>query len=148
ALGDPQYDPHGDPIPTAAGEIEEAELVSLADVSVGTKLELRQVGTQDPARLRYFAEQGLTPGVLLTITDRQPFNGPTTIGLVPSGDPLVVGRELALLLWCREVPITDHGYASRLAGGRRRTTRARVAPRPARTQPRRGLPHRPDPRGA
>src|SRR5205807_889240 len=26
ALGDPQYDPHGDPIPTAAGEIEEAEL--------------------------------------------------------------------------------------------------------------------------
>src|SRR5438094_8201938 len=46
ALGDPQYDPHGDPIPTAAGEIEEAELVSLADVSVGTKLELRQVGTQ------------------------------------------------------------------------------------------------------
>ena len=113
ALGDPQYDPHGDPIPTAAGEIEEAELVSLADVSVGTKLELRQVGTQDPARLRYFAEQGLTPGVLLTVTDRQPFNGPTTIGLVPSGDPRVVGRELALLLWCREVPITDHGYASR-----------------------------------
>ena len=87
--------------------------MSLADVSVGTKLELRQVGTQDPARLRYFAEQGLTPGVLLTITDRQPFNGPTTIGLVPSGDPRVVGRELALLLWCREVPVTDHGYASR-----------------------------------
>src|SRR5204862_117264 len=30
-----------------------------------------------------------------------------------SGDPRVVGRELALLLWCREVPVTDHGYASR-----------------------------------
>src|SRR5213592_2693268 len=113
ALGNPQYDPHGDPIPTATGEIEEAELVSLADAGVGTKLELRQVGTQDPARLRYFAEQGLTPGVLLTVTDRQPFNGPTTIGLVPSGDPRVVGRELALLLWCREVPVTDDGYASR-----------------------------------
>jgi len=27
ALGQPQYDPHGDPIPTAAGDIEEAELV-------------------------------------------------------------------------------------------------------------------------
>src|SRR6266581_7953264 len=113
ALGNPQYDPHGDPIPTATGEIEEAELVSLADAGVGTKLELRQVGTQDPARLRYFAEQGLTPGVLLTVADRQPFNGPTTIGLVPSGDPRVVGRELALVLWCREVPVTDRGYAGR-----------------------------------
>src|SRR5207253_7527390 len=113
-----------------------------ADVSVGPKLELRQVGTQDPARLRYLGEQGLTPGVLLTITDRQPFNGPTTIGLVPSGHPRVVGRELALLLWCREVPITDHGYASRCAGGRRRPTRPRPAPGPPRTPPRR----RPRPR--
>src|SRR6266568_5966398 len=81
ALGHPQYDPHGDPIPTAAGEIEEAELVSLAAAAAGAKLELRQVGTQDPARLRYLAEQGLTPGVLLTVTERQPFNGPTIISL-------------------------------------------------------------------
>jgi DtxR family Mn-dependent transcriptional regulator len=103
ALGQPQYDPHGDPIPTAAGDIEEAELVALSDAPVGTKLELRQVGTQDPARLRYFAEQGLTPGVLLTVSERQPFNGPTTIALVPSGDPRVVGRELAQLLLCQEI---------------------------------------------
>jgi hypothetical protein len=61
------------------------------------------VGTQDAARLRYFAEQGLTPGVLLTVSDRQPFNGPTTIALVPSGDPRVVGRELAQLLLCQEL---------------------------------------------
>jgi DtxR family Mn-dependent transcriptional regulator len=105
ALGHPQYDPHGDPIPTAAGEIEEAELLPLADAPVGTKLELRQVGTQEPARLRYFAEQGLTPGVLLSVTDRQPFNGPTTIAFVPSGDPRVVGRELAQLLLCREMSV-------------------------------------------
>src|SRR5205823_1668320 len=62
ALGHPLYDPHGDPIPTAAGEIEEAELVSLAEAPVGLKLELRQVGTQDSERLRYLAEQGLAPG--------------------------------------------------------------------------------------
>src|SRR5438094_674825 len=48
-------------------------------------------------------EQRLTPGVLLTVSDRQPFNGPTTIALVPSGDPRVVGRELAQLLLCQEI---------------------------------------------
>ena len=103
ALGNPQYDPHGDPIPTAGGEIEEAELVSLAEAPVGANLELRQVGTQDAARLRYFGDQGLTPGVRLSVTERQPFNGPTSIALVPSGDPRVVGREMAQLLLCREV---------------------------------------------
>src|SRR5437870_12073130 len=103
ALGQPQYDPHGDPIPTAAGEIEETELMPLADAPVGAKLELRQVGTQDAARLHYFAEQGLTPGVLLTVGERQPFNGPTTIALVPSADPRVAGREPARLLWARGV---------------------------------------------
>jgi DtxR family transcriptional regulator, Mn-dependent transcriptional regulator len=103
ALGNPQYDPHGDPIPTAGGEIEEAELVSLAEAPVGAKLELRQVGTQDAPRLRYFGDQGLTPGVLLSVTERQPFNGPTSIALVPSGEARVVGLEMARLLLCREV---------------------------------------------
>jgi DtxR family transcriptional regulator, Mn-dependent transcriptional regulator len=103
ALGDPRYDPHGDPIPTAAGDIEETELVPLGDAAPGTSLELRQVGTQDPARLRYFAEQGLVPGIRVVVTDRQPFNGPTTVLLSASGTARVVGRELAQLLWCSSV---------------------------------------------
>jgi len=102
ALDDPRYDPHGDPIPTAAGEIEETELISLAEAPLDLPLELRQVNTQDPARLRYFAEQGLTPGVRLTVSERQPFNGPTTVYLAASGTARVVGRELAQTLWCSE----------------------------------------------
>jgi DtxR family transcriptional regulator, Mn-dependent transcriptional regulator len=101
ALGDPHYDPHGDPIPTATGDIEETELVSLADAQIGDALELRQVMTQDPARLRYFAEQGLVPGVRVVVTDRQPFNGPTTVLLHASGTARIVGQELAQLLSCR-----------------------------------------------
>jgi len=101
ALGDPRYDPHGAPIPTAAGDMEEAVFTSLADAPVGVELELRQVGTEDSARLRYLAEQGLVPGAVITVTERQPFNGPTHVRLA-TGATRVVGRELALLLWCRE----------------------------------------------
>lgn len=100
ALGAPRYDPHGAPIPTAAGEIEETELVSLADAEVGGSVVLQEVGDEHPARLHYLAEQGLTPGVRLTVIDRQPFNGPTTARL-GDGTTRVVGRELALLLLCR-----------------------------------------------
>ena len=101
ALGDPRYDPHGEPIPTAAGDIEELEMVRLSDAAIGQMLELREVATQDPARLRYFAEQGLTPGARLVVTDRQPFNGPTTVLLGDSNTARFVGQELARLLLCR-----------------------------------------------
>src|SRR5712664_2340529 len=102
ALGEPRYDPHGAPIPTAAGDIEETELLSLAEAPVGAELELREVGDEQPARLHYLAEQGLVPGVRLTVIDRQPFNGPTIIRL-HDGTTRVVGQELALLLLCRPV---------------------------------------------
>jgi DtxR family Mn-dependent transcriptional regulator len=102
AVGDPRYDPHGAPIPTAAGEIEEAELLTLADARIGAELVLRQVGDEDPARLRYLAEQGLLPGTRMAVVDRQPFNGPTTVRI--GAETRVVGRELAGMLWCEEVP--------------------------------------------
>jgi DtxR family Mn-dependent transcriptional regulator len=101
ALGEPRYDPHGAPIPTAAGEIEEAELVTLADAPVGATIMLRQVGDEDPARLRYLAEQGLTPGTRLEVLERQPFNGPTTVR--SGSETRVVGQELGSLLWCEEL---------------------------------------------
>src|SRR5438046_2160643 len=90
ARGEPRYDPHGAPVPTAAGEIEEAELVSLAAAEVGHTVVLQEVSDEHPARLRYLAEQGLRPGVQLTVIDRQPFNGPTTARL-GDGTTRVVG---------------------------------------------------------
>jgi DtxR family transcriptional regulator, Mn-dependent transcriptional regulator len=101
ALGSPRYDPHGAPIPTAAGEIEEAELIALASARVGATVVLRQVGDEHADRLRYLAEQGLTPGARLMVVERQPFNGPTTVRL--GMEMRVVGQELAGLLWCEEV---------------------------------------------
>jgi DtxR family Mn-dependent transcriptional regulator len=102
-LGEPRYDPHGAPIPTAAGEIEEAELITLANVHVGATVMLRQVGDEEPERLRYLAEQGLMPGTRLDVVERQPFNGPTTVKF--GTQTRVVGQELAALLWCEEVQL-------------------------------------------
>lgn len=100
-LGNPRYDPHGDPIPSADGTIEDLDLIPLANAAVGLDLELHQVDTQDPDRLRFFAGHGLVPGLQLTVADRQPFGGPTTVTLRPGGTRQVVGTELAKVLLCR-----------------------------------------------
>jgi DtxR family Mn-dependent transcriptional regulator len=105
ALGDPEVDPHGAPIPTADGDIDETELASLADTPVGAEVVLRQVNDDDGAVLRYLAEQGLAPGVRLRITGRQPFNGPTIVDL--AGVPRIIGHELAAMLRCEPLSLGD-----------------------------------------
>lgn len=99
ALGNPRYDPHGAPIPTKDGEIEEPDLVALADVPVGKTVELRMVSDKDSERLRFIASLGLRVGVVFEAMARQPFRGPITIRL--SGSKIqVVGNELAQVLYC------------------------------------------------
>lgn len=99
ALGDPAYDPHGAPIPTKTGEIEEPLHVCLADLAVGSGAEFRMVSDKDPERLRYITSLGLRVGTVFQVVDRQPFSGPVTIR-VGDGEPRVVGYELARSLRC------------------------------------------------
>jgi DtxR family Mn-dependent transcriptional regulator len=99
ALGHPAYDPHGAPIPTSAGDVEELHAVPLAEVRVGTLAELRLVSDKDPERLRYIRSLGLEVGTRFEVIDRQPFDGPVTIR-VPGRESLVLGHQLARALGC------------------------------------------------
>lgn len=99
ALGEPRYDPHGAPIPSREGEIERPELRPLAEVEVGEPVALRQVGDDDPDRLRYLKALGLLPGTALLVAVKQPFGGPITLFLGgPGGPERVIGAELAASL--------------------------------------------------
>jgi DtxR family Mn-dependent transcriptional regulator len=79
ALGDPSHDPHGAPIPTRAGEVEQTDHITLAEVAAGDTVLIRAVRGDDPERLRYLAARGLLPGVHLHVDSRAPFNGPITL---------------------------------------------------------------------
>jgi len=70
ALGFPSHDPHGAPIPTSAGEIEETDFATLSDALPGAELRIRAVRDEDPARLRSMEAQGLTPGARLRVETR------------------------------------------------------------------------------
>ena len=66
-LGNPTHDPHGDPIPTADGEIDEAPTRSLADLEPGERGLFARVSDSDPDMLRYLAERGIAPGRRLEV---------------------------------------------------------------------------------
>ena len=79
ALGDPVHDPHGAPIPSREGVVEETPRRTLADVAAGERVRVRQVMDDDGERLRYLAELGIRPGSILRVLDRAPFDGPITL---------------------------------------------------------------------
>ncbi len=100
ALGNPRYDPHGAPIPTAVGEVERLQVIPMTEVPSGVRGELRMVSDQDPERLRFLASLGLKPGARFTVVSRQPFNGPVTLRLEGQDKDEIVGFELAQTLSC------------------------------------------------
>jgi DtxR family Mn-dependent transcriptional regulator len=92
-LGQPQLDPHGDPIPTRELEIEERATEALDSLDAGALGRFVRVSDADPAMLRYLSERGVAPGDRFEVIERQPFGGPL---FVRFGDAVhVFGGELA-----------------------------------------------------
>jgi DtxR family Mn-dependent transcriptional regulator len=101
ALGHPETDPHGDPIPDAEGAVPAVALTPLAQVPVGSEADVRRVATHDVQRLRFLAETGLVPGARVLVRGRDPFDGVVTVEL--EGRAHVVGPELGRLVECELV---------------------------------------------
>ncbi|MDB4873624.1 MAG: DtxR family transcriptional regulator [Gemmatimonadetes bacterium] len=79
AIGEPTTDPHGAPIPTREGTLDEPELLPLAAVEVGVRVRVQRVGDRDAEQLRYLAELGITPGRQIEVLSRAPFEGPISL---------------------------------------------------------------------
>lgn len=93
ALEHPESDPHGAPIPTADGKIDERSHIALSDLDVGESAVMVRVSDKNPSMLRYLAEIGLQPGVSLRLLERAPFDGPITVRI--AGSELAIGPSLA-----------------------------------------------------
>ena len=79
ALGDPLFDPHGAPIPTREGTVDETRHSSLAEWPVGTIGIVMSVSDKDPAMLRYLGELELRPGAMVKVHARAPYDGPIEV---------------------------------------------------------------------
>jgi len=92
-LGNPAFDPHGDPIPGRDGSFEEDWLPTLADLVTGTGAIVRRVPDSDPEFLRYLGALGILPSARIEILAREPYLGP--LRLTVDGAERVIGYELA-----------------------------------------------------
>lgn len=69
-LGNPEVDPHGDPIPSASGEIAKRDLVPLEQCEQGQNATISRIEDQEEGFLQYLESNRLTPGETITVTRR------------------------------------------------------------------------------
>jgi DtxR family Mn-dependent transcriptional regulator len=91
ALGHPRYDPHGDPIPTAGGEMPAVAGQSLNQIAVGTQVRIVHIEDEPHALYQRLLTLGLHPGMPLTVEGR----GDEGIALRVDGESLTIDRLCA-----------------------------------------------------
>ena len=69
-LGHPSVDPHGDPIPSARGDVSEVATHSLADCDLDQPMRIARVMDQEPRFLQFVNRCGLTPDVIVVVEER------------------------------------------------------------------------------
>lgn len=93
-LGDPGFDPHGDPIPTAEGlMLPVRNLQPLSALTVGDTALVAQLKTSDPDMLQHILDRGFTLDSPLEIVAIDPFDGPITARI--NGENRLIGHQVA-----------------------------------------------------
>jgi len=69
-LGRPEFDPHGDPIPNAEGQLAQRTLETLLTCPLHTMVTVARVTDQDAAFLRFIEGNNLKPGQKIEVEER------------------------------------------------------------------------------
>jgi DtxR family transcriptional regulator, Mn-dependent transcriptional regulator len=104
-LGDPNFDPHGDPIPTLHGALPDRAEQRLADLAPNATARVVRVVDQHAERLRYIAGLGIIPGAELRVTAVAPFDGPLSVLIKDELQPL--DRRLARTIFVTAEPALE-----------------------------------------
>ena len=94
ALGYPEFDPHGDPIPDSNLNLPDIEQTSLSTLEVGKHGRIIRVPHEEPEVLRYLGRCGLRPGASIQLLARTPYDQTMRIKIVDADEETVIGPKL------------------------------------------------------
>lgn len=92
-LGFPAYDPHGDPIPNAAGVLPSSAAQLMKDMALNTPCTIVAVKDTSSAFLQQLERFGLHIGVRLEIVERLPYDN--SLMIVTDGEPFLISERIS-----------------------------------------------------
>lgn len=98
-LNFPSFDPHGDPIPNAKGEIIKIEKQLISEIEVGRTITC--VGVKDTSVdfLQYLNKQNISLGTKIKVLEKEPFDG--TLKIEINNSVLVISDKIATNLYVK-----------------------------------------------
>jgi len=94
ALGFPEFDPHGDPIPDANLNIPQIDPTTLSTLKIGQTGRIIRVPHEDAQVLRYLGKCGLRPGISIKLLSRTPYDQTMRIAILDTGEEAIIGPDL------------------------------------------------------
>jgi len=99
ALGQPKYDPHGDPIPGKDLSLPHTSPTSLGDLRPGQKAVITRVRDTDSELLRYLNQRGIVPGSEISVKDYSEFDGNIHLQVKGKQDTIVLGPRITVQIF-------------------------------------------------
>lgn len=84
-LGDPQRDPHGDPIPAADGTVLLPEAHLLGELDPGHTGRITRISDENPDLLRYLSAEEIDLDAEVEVVGRKPFGGALVVRISSAG---------------------------------------------------------------
>jgi len=97
-LGNPKFDPHGDPIPNAEGRYTLRSQIALSELSVGDGGTLIGVKIHDRPFLEHLNSLNIKLGTQLAITNRNAYDGAVTVILDNDKEKMLTNKVSTNLL--------------------------------------------------
>ncbi len=93
-LGNPEYDPHGDPIPKKDLTLPDTSRTQLSALRPGQFATITRVRDTDSDLLKYLSEIGIIPGAEISVIDHSEFDGNLHIKIEGSDKVEVLGPRI------------------------------------------------------
>ena len=94
ALGNPEYDPHGDPIPSKDLSLPSTATIPLSTLRPGQAATIKRVRDNDSELLKHLQDIGIIPETDITISEFSEFDGNLHIKIDKSNQIEVLGPKI------------------------------------------------------
>lgn len=101
-LGFPKFDPHGDPIPDADGNVLQRNASPLSEMSPGEEGVIVGVHDSSPAFLQYLESQKLVLGIKIKMNNTFDYDHSVSIS-IDDGSPLTLSNQVSKNLFIKKI---------------------------------------------
>jgi DtxR family Mn-dependent transcriptional regulator len=105
ALGDPERDPHGEPIPRADLSLPDDPSQPLSSLRPPQKGTILRVSAENPALLRHLESLGLVPGIKFSVHTFSEFDQNLHINVTGKDETLILGPAITTQIFVEVEPL-------------------------------------------